>query len=1406
MSIDCCFVLAMDQYPHFARFPASSGNFRCNGNQSRLGVARSHKPEYFNGYAMRQRNLPYFRYRTASGAGLPSSYNRSFQERERSRNYDSANSTASPLKYPPPKGPRTPPYPPPPTDDESEIEAASKRPPKNDNSPAYSELGKFRRTKEKERRYSSSYHYKRKWSNNLHSSPVEGASQLNTAVQSYLLQALTTQHESSIDTTATASTSLCSYAPPLPPPALIPPPPPLPLLNSEIEMTEAATSKCKDANEGAFNESQMNESPVQPAVESSSKEAIANEEIVKAAEPSVKMKSKRGKISRMAKTNDWTMEEAEMALRAEQELSKDFGQKKILYLGFPDPPLSREIVQAYSKDIEYVHFQQNCAPRFCFVHLKEDAAINEVIENISKIPFGTGFVKAELKQSSCTKTVTSMNTSHIDPFTLYVGNLQANVACKVLKTYFYGAVRIDIGFAQRMKHTRYAFIRYRKVEDAIAAYRRMINTEIDGRSIVLRFRRVADALQSNENSEDHSLRNLHVEEDNGVTEMSHTLNAEGASLENNDNDNLETSEAPNAHETSLNKEQSSLGNDEYGNETERNVNSTNGEPESEMVDDLFVSSKHATNQMASVVENNALVTETTSSNSIVASCINHQDLTDLVTEINHSCDTLTTNSRKDVLTNNKDASSHNENDKACGITSNTKAEFYQHVNENGSIIALRGIKVEQPKEEIDYEFFSTSRRNLKKAATRHFISDTDNETSSLTSGRTIQSPSENINLAVNIKEEEDYNEEAASRAQSTLRNGEIKPEPHDGNEEILSIHTENSHESDHGEVTDLNLENAEPLVQIIELSGPYKPRDGTLQIKDEANVDAETRVPNKQTRENNRQRENSTVRNAKGHSMEFETTNNSKENSSVSYIRNSKEENTFSTTERRKRKSSPTALNRYKDIEIAGKSKQRPNKEAYVFATASQPLEDTSEANVESLDHSDVRITESHKGKLSTLDNCIDQYKKAFNSNSDDPDIDDDDMVPMDAFCVHRNSQSVGILVTHPLQIKEESLEWGNDYDSCGDGRKKSTFDSLATTPRRRNECELKQGEKDNKTNSPQNTGNNVAIEETMPLEVNENDSSDCILLSWNDSRNKQPMLTQMEAHSNKSTNKDMNRKQLNKNLVDNLASHPLEVKEELQDEVESLRSKSETEHATTTKISQDIVPPISANGTSLPITPYPMDNCHQVKAKNLSPNSQHEEALAQSNKNSTQKCEDSQDDDDDDIVPENNALCSRQRSIAFFDLTLEDEISLVTVKNDLETQDMFLMPQKTPKQRKESQEAKQSSSSNKCNSSNEKTPESMLSKASSTNSNTEHSKPKDFGKKNDVILIDDEDVTMQPHKKSPTNIKNTIHSPFLVNYKKSSGERQKLLFTDSYKVSRYGDNLDKLFELLNSDSEEEDM
>lgn len=130
-----------------------------------------------------------------------------------------------------------------------------------------------------------------------------------------------------------------------------------------------------------------------------------------------------------------------------------------------------------------------CLRRYCFVQLRPNADVEQVKEALSRIPFGAGTITAELKNTPHREAV-DVGPQDIDPFTLYVGNLPTNVTVRRVEEVFHQASRVDIGFAQRMRHTRYAFIKYRTVDEAIEAFRDAVHITLGGRSLVIRFRRL----------------------------------------------------------------------------------------------------------------------------------------------------------------------------------------------------------------------------------------------------------------------------------------------------------------------------------------------------------------------------------------------------------------------------------------------------------------------------------------------------------------------------------------------------------------------------------------------------------------------------------------------------------------------------------------------------------------------------------------------------------------------------------------------------------------------------------------------------------------------------------------------------------------------------------------------------
>ncbi|XP_049838576.1 uncharacterized protein LOC126284042 isoform X3 [Schistocerca gregaria] len=195
--------------------------------------------------------------------------------------------------------------------------------------------------------------------------------------------------------------------------------------------------------------------------------------------------NKRRPMSQSYPSRPWNKEDAERALAVESSHMKGLRNQSLI-IRFPDPELTKDMVKAFHPGIENVHFQVPSGPRYCFVQLSESTNADKTMKELEKIKFGSGTLKVEKKFS---KDEEELSPEAIDPYTLYIGNLPTKVNIASVKEKFPTASRIDIGFAQRMKFTRYAFIRYNTVDEAIEAYKSTHNLVLDSRSIIVRFRR-----------------------------------------------------------------------------------------------------------------------------------------------------------------------------------------------------------------------------------------------------------------------------------------------------------------------------------------------------------------------------------------------------------------------------------------------------------------------------------------------------------------------------------------------------------------------------------------------------------------------------------------------------------------------------------------------------------------------------------------------------------------------------------------------------------------------------------------------------------------------------------------------------------------------------------------------------
>lgn len=247
-------------------------------------------------------------------------------------------------------------------------------------------------------------------------------------------------------------------------------------------------------------------------------------------------KKKKPLSQNVPSKKEWTLQDAELALSVEKECNKRFKNQSLL-IKFPDLELNKEIVSKFHPAIENVHFQQPSAPRFCFVTLnvsyrsdkiykkfkkfqsskrkfekvskhlensknngvfwklfvneclfQESADTDAVIKELSKQRFGDGYITAEYKKDR--EDDQNVGPEDIDPTTLYVGNLAQEITKEDMVRTFPKVRRIDIGYAKKMKYTRYAFVSFSTVTDAVEAFKKTHSTQLYSKSLIVRFRRL----------------------------------------------------------------------------------------------------------------------------------------------------------------------------------------------------------------------------------------------------------------------------------------------------------------------------------------------------------------------------------------------------------------------------------------------------------------------------------------------------------------------------------------------------------------------------------------------------------------------------------------------------------------------------------------------------------------------------------------------------------------------------------------------------------------------------------------------------------------------------------------------------------------------------------------------------
>ncbi|EDW49244.1 protein painting of fourth isoform X2 [Drosophila sechellia] len=176
------------------------------------------------------------------------------------------------------------------------------------------------------------------------------------------------------------------------------------------------------------------------------------------------------------------------ALALERELTNKPGQtpaSEVLLIRFPDPEITAPMLAGLSKEIRDVVLPISVAPRYCLVHLKAGADVEATICDINRVRFGTGHLRAELKPFSDEE-----QAEFIDPCSLYVGNIPFNMTTSAIKAYFANAMRVDIGVLKREKRARYAFVRYASPDQTMEAFKELVDSPLNSRTLTVRYRRL----------------------------------------------------------------------------------------------------------------------------------------------------------------------------------------------------------------------------------------------------------------------------------------------------------------------------------------------------------------------------------------------------------------------------------------------------------------------------------------------------------------------------------------------------------------------------------------------------------------------------------------------------------------------------------------------------------------------------------------------------------------------------------------------------------------------------------------------------------------------------------------------------------------------------------------------------
>jgi hypothetical protein len=172
---------------------------------------------------------------------------------------------------------------------------------------------------------------------------------------------------------------------------------------------------------------------------------------------------------------------------------------RVFHVRLPDPLLTVDEIKGWSKSIETALFPKPIEPRTFLLVLKPDVKdVKKEIESLKKAKFNGKPIEIEEKRESVSTDETKSTADLIDPYTLYVTNLDESVGKTEVRELFPTAKTV----LNPRKHnprvsgggsgTKFCFVSFATAEEALSAFKGNFNKVFKGgKGVVLRFRRVS---------------------------------------------------------------------------------------------------------------------------------------------------------------------------------------------------------------------------------------------------------------------------------------------------------------------------------------------------------------------------------------------------------------------------------------------------------------------------------------------------------------------------------------------------------------------------------------------------------------------------------------------------------------------------------------------------------------------------------------------------------------------------------------------------------------------------------------------------------------------------------------------------------------------------------------------------